>query len=201
MKPVEGNDMASKQLRELEEQINDRDKEYCRQLVITKGNAKKAAINAGYAPSTAKARAAEWIRKTREDSLKPLLFDYYQLLLQDATTAIGISIESCLRELKSIAMSDITKVVKLNGGLKMTIKSTSEIPEDIKPAIASISKTSYGVVVKFHDKLGALRMLMDYLALTQDQGKGSITIDKVEFNVKGSNSNLLNQTGLTSQKN
>lgn len=193
--------MASQRLRELEDLINDRDKEYCRQLVIKKGNCYKAALAAGFAKSTAKARSGEWVRKTKEDSKKPLLFEYYQLLLNDATTALGISIEGVLQELQSIAFSDITKVVKLNGGLKMTIKSTDEIPDDIKPAIASISKSSYGVTVKFHDKIEALKMLMDYLNLSNDKSKGNITIDKIEFNVKGSQSKLLTDEKTRSEKN
>lgn len=184
--------MANRRLIELEDQIEDRYKRHVKNLILNGGNAKQAAVDAGFALSTAKARAAEWIRPTRDKSKKPLLFDYRAELLKDAQEVAGISVHSLLVELRSIAHSNITDIIQVNGGIRLTIKKDEEIPEVIKPAIQSISRTQTGITVKLYDKLEAIKMLLEFNRMSQDQGKqGSVVVDKIVFNVKGSQSKLL----------
>lgn len=83
---------------------------------------------------------------------------------------VAVSVERIVRELGSIAFHDVTEMVRITkGGKTVKIKSTDEIPEELRAAIASIKKTKEGVEVKFHDKSKALDMLARHAGMFKER--------------------------------
>lgn len=185
--------MEKEKVKELEESLKEQEKLYCRLLVLHKGVARKAGEAAGYASTTARAQCPSWIRKKREDSKKPHLWDYYHYLLQDAVAAHDLNIRDVLGELKNIAFADILKIIEVADGYRIRVKSLDEIPTELRPAIQQVSRNSTGgITVKLYNKMDALKTLMDFISLDQDDGKkGQISIGDVHFTIKGSKSKLL----------
>ena len=69
-----------------------------------------------------------------------------------------------LRQLKAIALADVTKVVTVENG-QTVVADTASLPEDVRLAVAGVEKNTSGVQVKFHDKLKALELLGKALGL------------------------------------
>ena len=63
-----------------------------------------------------------------------------------------------LEQLHAIATADVTDVVGISDGA-LTVRSTAELTDQQKAAIASIEKSTGGLRVKFYDKLKALELL------------------------------------------
>lgn len=72
-----------------------------------------AAMEAGYSYETANSRASEWIRRTREASKYPFLYDYYEKLRKENLREFDIDAKNVLKEIALIAFSDITRFVEL----------------------------------------------------------------------------------------
>ena len=74
----------------------------------------------------------------------------------------SMNADSCCREvlgqLRAIAMADVTQIVSAADGT-LTVRSTEELTEGQRAAIASIEKGAGGLKVKFYDKLKALELL------------------------------------------
>ena len=63
-----------------------------------------------------------------------------------------------LAQLRAIALTDVTDVVCVADGT-LAVRSTAELTEGQRSAIASIEKSTGGLKVKFYDKLKALELL------------------------------------------
>lgn len=74
---------------------------------------KAAAIEAGYTPNTADKQAYQWIGRTREQSMYPQLFDYYQKLRCDKLRHYDISEDTVTKELRTIGFSSIESFLEL----------------------------------------------------------------------------------------
>ena len=75
-----------------------------------------------------------------------------------------VKAEDILYQLRAIAMADTTALVQVRDGA-LEIRSTAELPKQLRCAIASIEKSAGGIKVKFYDKLKALELLGKYLGL------------------------------------
>lgn len=73
----------------------------------------QAALQAGYKHSVADKVAYQWLGKTREESQYPHLWDYYEKLRTDNLRLYGVTIDSVVNELRTIAFSDITAYIDL----------------------------------------------------------------------------------------
>ena len=76
--------------------------------------------------------------------------------------AVFVDADCCSQEilgqLHAIATADVTDVVGISDGA-LTVRSTAELTDQQKAAIASIEKVTGGLKVKFYDKLKALELL------------------------------------------
>lgn len=78
-----------------------------------------------------------------------------------------------LQELSSIAFARATDCLEIRDG-KLVVRSSQELTEGQKAAIASMENTSNGVRVKFYDKLKALELLGKAMGLFE----GAVTQDE-----------------------
>lgn len=196
------------------ERLTDRDKIFAA-CVLEGMPISQAAKEAGFAESVAKARAHEWLPENREDSTKPLLWDYYTERARKKFRLHEITADNVLNELKLIAFSDLSNFVdwyndselsddsnlrpeeiftKLQGR-SIRVKSRREIPKALLPAIQSISETKDGITIKLYNKLDALDKLMKYLKMIQPEAKqpfdGEQVPQKIDLVVNGTRSPLL----------
>jgi hypothetical protein len=70
----------------------------------------EAARRAGYANSS---NAVMWLKETREESICPILWDYYDSLRRKNRLKFETTVEAITQELAMIAFSDVTKFVDL----------------------------------------------------------------------------------------
>ena len=75
-----------------------------------------------------------------------------------------VKAEDILYQLRAIALADTTALVQVQDGT-LSIRSTDQLPKQLRCAIASIEKSAGGIKVKFYDKLKALELLGKYLGL------------------------------------
>lgn len=69
-----------------------------------------------------------------------------------------------LSQLHAIATADVTALLAVRDGV-LEVRSTDDLPPEVRAAICSIEKSTGGVKVKFYDKLKALELLGKYLGL------------------------------------
>lgn len=85
-------------------------------------------------------------------------------------THVGtVKAEEILYQLRAIAMADVTGVLQVQDG-SLEIRSTEQLPRQLRCAIASVEKSTGGIKVKFYDKLKALELLGKYLGLFDGSG-------------------------------
>lgn len=140
---------------------------FVREYLIDR-NATQAAIRAGYAPKTAYAQGHRLL-KNAEIAAR----------IEAATTALmerlEVTKERITRELAAIAFSDLRDFLTwgpdettvtdpetgtvIGGRPGLTVISSSRLDETAARAISEISETQYGLRLRLHDKLLALKLL------------------------------------------
>jgi len=134
-------------------------------------NGTQAAIRAGYSEKSAARIAYKLMLNPR---IKAAIQQEAKKLIERAE----IRSWSVLREAGRLAFANISDFVQWTG-TSFRLKPDAMIPKEARAAIAEISDTRYGIKLKMHSKPEALRLLFDYLALSQsgaqDDG-GSSTV-------------------------
>lgn len=120
--------------------------EFVRQYVAL-GNGSAAARKAGYSERSASSEAS---RLLKNDEVIEAL-EYYRA---SEAERLGVTPESIIAELASIAFADLGDYVRIVDGAPVV--DMSELPAGATRAIASIDETSSGVRFKLHDKQAAL---------------------------------------------
>lgn len=176
-------------IEELEEKLTDREKEFCKQRLLTGCSAKAARI-AGYAENSAR-------QIGYENLTKPYIKQYIEHLKTDVEAVTGITKELCLNELKKMATSNISDLHET----WITKKQFEDLTEDQKAGIQEITSDVKKVVndegetviqeyvkVKMHDKKGALQEIIKVMGY---QANSKLDISNPDGSLKPGNTYVL----------
>lgn len=139
--------------------LTEKQKRFCDEYLIDL-NATQAAIRAGYSKETAGAIAGENLNK-------PIIAEYIKKRLEERQKRTEISQDFVLRELLSIAGANATDFAFVDNAGFASIIPTSRVPDEKKPAIASIKQGANGTEVKTYDKIRALELIGKHLGMFQ----------------------------------
>ena len=67
-----------------------------------------------------------------------------------------------------LAFADVGQAVSWDGAT-VTLKSSDDLPPEVRAAISEVKQTRDGVAIKFHSKTAALEMLGKHLGLFKDR--------------------------------
>jgi len=125
----------------------------------------KAAILAGYAKSTASAKAPTWVGKSRKESKRPWMWDYLQKRINRVQAKIENKTQQIIEELCYLSFYDPAEIFTSTN----KIKNIHDIPIEIRKAITSISYNDKGEIrqIKLANKEKALELLGRYFQLWQ----------------------------------
>lgn len=144
-------------------------------------NGKAAAIRAGYSEKTANEQAA---RLLADPTVKAIVQDRLRKRKKNNEELAN----ALIQELTSIALSNVGDVLEFNEkGVK--VKPSSELELETLATISEVScvadKKSTKVSVKMHDKISAIRLLMQHLGMFEQQKmstQGEVVIVKIPDN-------------------
>ena len=136
------------------------DKRFADEYVID-GDAKAAAIRAGYKPSTAR-NASAWIHPDHPE--KPELLELINEKLAGLSRRTGVTAERLIGELAKVAFANIDDVVDPRTG-----ELLGDISREDAAAVSEVRVSRKGSEVKMHDKLRAIELLGKHLKLFDDK--------------------------------
>lgn len=136
--------------------LTEKQKKFADEYMISL-NAAQAAIKAGYSKKNA-------CKTGSENLTKPDIQLYMRERQKELQKQTQITQQDVIRELAKIGFSNITDFVEIKGGC-VTVKDTSQIPQDKVGAIASIEKGSFGIKLKLYSKLDALEKIGRHLGM------------------------------------
>ncbi len=156
--------------------LTDKQKRFVEEYIVDL-NATQAAIRAGYSKKTARQAGAENLSK-------PVIQTVLKAAMDAQSKRTKISADAVLAEYARIAFADIRDAVEFGGGT-VTIKASSELPDDVAAALSEVSRTAQGLRVKFHSKIAALEALARHMGLFNDKlhvgGELSVKPDLAAF--------------------
>lgn len=138
-------------------------------------NAKQAALAVGYSESVA-ATQAHIILRSREVQTHLREFE------NERREAVGIAANDIIREVAAVAFADLGEFVSWDANGTITLKASEEFTLDKLKAIKTIGRDRAGnLTVLLHDKMGALKMLGEYLGMwdgkSHDNGPKELVIN------------------------
>lgn len=162
---------------------------FCREYLVDL-NAAQAAIRAGYSEKTARQVGSENLSK-------PDIQDEITQLMSQRVDRLDLSADHVVRELMSLAFSDVGRIFAEDG----TLKPLHEIPVEVRKAIAGIDVfeefdgrgkdrklIGHTKKVRLWDKNKAIEMLGKYLRMFPDRhehtgANGGPIVQESEFKV------------------
>lgn len=131
-------------------------REYLADLNIT-----QAAIRAGYSEKTA--GRIGWVVFN-----KPAVQAAIKIEIGRMLERAEIKSWMVLRELGRIAFVNITEIATWDGRA-ISLKADYQLSDAAKAAVSEISEQKWGVRLKMHDKVAALKILADYCQLSEGE--------------------------------
>jgi len=142
------------------ELLNEKQELFCREYLIDL-NASAAALRAGYSHPD----------YGRQLLTKPHAEERISELMEDRKQRTDIDADRVLSELAAVAFSNITDLLTWDADC-ITFRMPDDIPPDAVRAVAAMKNDRWGITVKLHNKLSALKLLGDHLGLfTGEAGK------------------------------
>lgn len=144
------------------EELNYRQKKFCREYIKNKHNATRAALKAGYSKSYSKVDVYRLLEN-------PSIQEYIEKLTKDGT---DIELMDVLQELKTLSFSKITDYLEVKDG-KVEFFDTGNISEEAIPAIKKIKQkiklkdTEQNIELEYelYDKVKSLELLGSQLGM------------------------------------
>lgn len=148
------------------DELNFRQKKFCREYVKNKGNATKAALKAGYSKKTA-------YHSGYENLKKPQISEYIAKLTKDKTDVDELDV---LEELKSVTFYRMTDFLEIKDG-KMEIFDSKDISPDKIPAIKKIKQKTkkfktheeLETEYEFHDRIEGIKLFGKHFGMFKDK--------------------------------
>ena len=143
--------------------MTDKQKRFCDEYLIDLNatRAYKAAYPNVKKDETASAAAVRLLRNVKVAA-------YIAERQQARQERTEITQDRIVRELAAVAFADVTEVASVRQGV-VRLRSTDELTEEQRRAIAGIKETQAGVEIKFNDKLKALELLGRHLGMFKDK--------------------------------
>ena len=131
--------------------------EYCVDM-----NGYQAACRAGYTPTNAKSLTCKLLKRPE-----------IQAAIQEQVEKIGrkidVTAERVLNELAKIAFVDSTQFFPKKVDGRYVAVEAEKLPAEVRAAMSSMRVTKAGISVQAHDKVKALQLLGQYLAMWTDR--------------------------------
>lgn len=127
---------------------------------IAKGTpADKAYVKAGY-------------KYDRKNASRLTANDHIRTRVDEILTRVAVRTEATiaktLEEMARLAFADVGQAVSWDGE-KVTLKSSDDLPPEVRAAISEVKQTKDGVAIKFHSKTAALDMLGKHFGLFKER--------------------------------
>jgi phage terminase small subunit len=154
--------------------LNPKQEAFCNAYMLT-FNGSKAAVTAGYSPSTAAATASRMLTKSN-------IIEALAERREIANQVAGVTQERVIKELARIGFADIRGVIDDDGGMRQP----SEWSDATAATVSSVEISSAGDMVTLHkirtyDKIQALDKLGKHLGLFGEDKDKSAPIN-IQFN-------------------
>lgn len=149
---------------------------FCQEYVKT-GNATQSYLKAGYTTKNENTAGVQSNRMLRTPKIQARIAE----LQQHKSDRNQVDADRIVKELAAIAFANFTDIANYDNN-SLTLISSEELPENIKPAIAEVTiinndkfdKTS----IKMHDKVKALNSLAAIMGMTSDFNIAIATLKK-----------------------
>ena len=168
----------------MSKELTDKQRRFIEEYLVS-FNGTKAAVKAGYNDKNANRQAYNLLQN-------PLIQEELKKAKADLSERTKINQEKIINELAAIAFFDMTKavkVVKKGKGYAVEFNPTESLDEEQRSAISMIRKNKFGIEIRAHDKINALKLLGEYLGLFEhndDDGhldKLDEVLSKIEGNI------------------
>ena len=140
-------------------QSNRRDR-FCEEYLVDL-NATQAAIRAGYSKTSSKTTSSRLMADAG-------IAEKIAQLRKEQASRTGITADRVIKELAKIGFANATEAIQIVKG-KVKVTDTEDLSEDLTAAIQEIRQTKTrgggSLMVKFHDKKGALELLGKHLGI------------------------------------
>lgn len=167
--------------KEIAEKLNDREHLMAYAYVRNGCKAEPAALEAGFAESTARKQSARWIGKNRQESKKPHLYDAIEFLMQYVLKELQVTEDDIFKEMAKLGFSSIDDYFEADEQGRPRLKKWDDIPEEKRAAISSIEIDERSIIgdesesildrkikFKLYDKRSSLETLGKYFAMWKE---------------------------------
>jgi len=139
---------------------------FCREYIVD-FNAGPAALRAGLAKATRSARQRGYEMLLREDVGQRI-----RELVEERKARIEVTDDALIEEARRVAFADARAIMTWGPG-GMTVRDSGDLTDEEAASVAEVSetKTEHGgtIKVKQHDKMGAIRLLMQARGMLREK--------------------------------
>jgi phage terminase small subunit len=161
---------VAKKTQAQKKRLTQKQRVFCHEYVKS-SNATQSAILAGYTKTNASAVSCALLKK-------PHIQDYLSQLTGEKLQQVNIETEDVLKELGTLAFSNMKNLARWNDPEGVVVHSSDDIPDEIAKCISSVEDVldkegrKAGVRIKLHDKIKPLEILAKYVNILVQPASG-----------------------------
>ena len=122
------------------------------------GKQRESAMKAGYAAKSAATTASVLLKNDK-------VLTVLERLQRQVEIRTGIKKDAVVKEMAKIGFSNITDFAEVSEKGALIIKDFAKMPPHLTAAIQEVSQTKYGLRIRLHSKVQALRLIGEHLGL------------------------------------